>query len=365
MRAALASTNPAWRAPCLAALALGACLLPAAPALASTQPTHPEYFLSVVEGVTTRPEEPILSTSASVRHAHGLALSITRGGLEVALDSGNENTWLSQVPQVGDQVTVKDQNGQVVGAIVYDGLPSIDPTVCAGATNFSGQRSEPYTVEGGYYSYGSHTDNYGHTNWFRTGSGQAQVTALTGPAFAGNFLVPLAIGQTVWAGESLTTTLASGATFTYSSETDRPVGACPLPPVPIAAPAPPALQGTLLRLVRTTIHKLLTSGWTNHVTINQPGKVIQDLYLQGGTLPAFASSAKSKKHKRKPAALLLARGSVTTAVASVVSVHIRLTSRGRTRLKHANKVKAVLVTTLVSRSGAKLSLGRRTVSLHR
>ena len=42
--------------------------------------------------------------------------------------------------------------GTIVGSVVYDGLPSIDPTVCAGSTNFSGQRSAGQTVEGSYFS---------------------------------------------------------------------------------------------------------------------------------------------------------------------------------------------------------------------
>ncbi len=344
-------------------LVLSACLVPCAPALA--RPASPEYFLSIVEGETTRPEEPILGTSASSRHAGQITLSIARGGLVVARASGHEGAWLSTVPQVGDVVSVENQAGQVVGAIAYDGLPVLDPTVCAGSVGFSGQRSAGDTVEGGFYSFASHTDPYGHANWFKTGSGQAQVTLLSGPAFAGNFLTALQLGQTVWASESLQTPLPEAATFTYSSENDRPVGACPLPPVPIAAPAPPALQGTLLRLVRTTIHKLLKSGWSDQVTINQPGTVIQGLYLKGGTLPAFAAAApKAKRHKRKPAALLLARGTASASAGGKVTVHIRLTKRGRSRLRHAKSVQAVLVTTLVSRSGAKLSLGHRTISLH-
>jgi hypothetical protein len=361
MRAALTSSIGAPRAVCLILLVLGACLVPAAAVMAT--PANPEYFLSVVEGETTRPEEPITSTSASVRHTRDVTVSIVRGGIVVARSSGNEGAYLSQVPQVGDVVTLESPLGVLIGAVAYDGLPSLDPTVCAGSVSFSGQRSTGETVEGGAYSFGSHTDPYGHTNFFRTGAAQAQVTVLSGPAFAGNFLAPLGIGQTVWASESLQTPLAGGSTFTYSSETDRPVAGCP--PAPIAAPAPPPpLQGSILRLLRTTIAKLLKSGWNSQVTINQPGTVIQDLYLQGGTLPAFAAKAKSKHHPRKPPALLLARGSAGSAAGGRVTVHLKVTAKGRKRLKHATSVKAVLVTTLVGKSG-KLSLGHHTVTLHR
>lgn len=340
---------------------------PIAPAAANSGPEGPEYSLSIVEGESTQPEYGIVHTSAHVHPSASLAVSIMRGGIVIARDPGQDNVWLSQVPQVGDIVTMESPIGSVVGSVIYDGLPSIDPTVCAGSINFSGQRSAGQTVEGGFYSLALYTNPYSHeTSQRRTSSGPAQVTVLSGSAYAGNFLAPLALGQTVWATESLQTPLAGGATFTYSSENDRPVGACPAPPPPPPAPpAPPALQGALARLLHTTIHKLLTSGWLTHVTINQPGTVVQDLYQQGGTLPAFAS-AKHARHKRKPPpALLLARGSAKASTPGTVSIVLHVTSKGRRKLKHAKRMKAVLVTTLVSTAGAKLTLGERPVTLHR
>lgn len=347
-------------------LALGAFAAPAAPALASS--THaPEYALSIVEGESTQPEYAIEHTSAHVHPSSSIALSIVRGGIVVARDTGSEGAWLSQVPQVGDVVNVESPIGSLVGSVVYDGLPSLDPTVCVGSTNFSGQRSAGQIVEGGFYSLLLHTDPYGHSELRQTASGQAQVTVLSGTLYAGAFLAPLAPGQTVWASESLQTPLAGGATFTYSSENDRPVGACPVPPPPPAPPAPPpALLGALAHLLHTTIHKLLGSGWINQVTINQPGTVVQDLFQQGGTLPAFASSASRRggRHKRKPPALLLARGTTQAAAAGTVSVVLHPTATGRRRLKHAARVKAVLVTTLISAGGAKLALEQRPITLH-
>jgi hypothetical protein len=359
----IAGHLPTFARKCLVLLALGAFAAPAAPALANSGHGGPEYSLSIVEGESTQPEYGIVHTSAHVHPSASVALTIVRGGIPIARDTGNEGAWLSQVPQVGDVVTVESPIGSVVGSVVYDGLPSLDATVCAGSVNFSGQRSAGQIVEGGFYSLVLHTDPYGHSELRQTSSGQAQVTVLSGTAYAGAFLAPLAFGQTVWATESLQTPLAGGATFTYSSENDRPVGACPLPPVPPAPPAPPALLGSLARLAHTTIHKLLASGWLNHVTINQPGTVVQDLYQQGGTLPAFAA-AKRAHHKRKPPALLLARGSAKAAAAGTVSILLHPTSAGRRKLKHAKRVKAVLITTLISASGAKLALEQRPVTLH-
>jgi hypothetical protein len=116
--------------------------------------------------------------------------------------------------------------------------------------------------------------------------------------------------------------------------------------------------------VRTTIHNLLTHGWRNHVTINQPGTVTQDLYLKGGKLPVYAATSTGRHHHKTPPALLLARGVTTAKSAGTVSVLLRPTVKGRRRLKSAKNLTVVLVTTLRSSSGAKLNLPRRTVTLH-
>jgi hypothetical protein len=318
----------------------------------------PQYSLSIVEGETTQPENVIAHTSAEVRQGSGLAVSIIRGGITVYRDTGEHGAWLSQVPQVGDVVTVESPVGTVVGSVVYDGLPTLDPTVCAGSINFSGQRSAGQTVEGGYFSVSP-------SPYFERGNaGQAQVTSLSGASFGGSFLKPLAAGETVWASESLETPLPGGAVFTYSSENSRPVGACPAPPPPVVAPAPPALQGSILKLLHTTLHAFLKSGWRDQVGINQAGTVTQDLYLVGGTLPAFAASG-HRVHKKPPPALLLARATATAKTAGTVTLVLRLTPRGRARLRVAKNARVVLLTTLHSASGAKLVLERKSVTLHR
>ena len=174
--------------------------------------------------------------------------------------------------------------------------------------NFSGQRTAGEEVEGGYFSFRLHVDPY-NSYLEKTGFGTAQVTTLSGTSYAGNFLAPLAIGQTVEAREVVKTSLPSGAVFTYASETSLSGASGPA-----SGADAPALQGTILKAIGTTIHKLLKFGLSDVVGINQPGTVTQDLYLQGGALPAHATS---KRHaKRRPAALLLARG-VATAKAPV------------------------------------------------
>lgn len=351
------------RAAFLALSTLAAAAVATVPAVAS--PSAPEYSLSIVEGANTQPEDPILHVSGYVHPKAQVAVSITRGGLVVDKDSGNDGVWLSQVPQVGDTVTLESPVGVIRGAVVYDGRPSLDPTVCAGSTNFSGQRSEGETVEGGYYTVVPHTSYFARRN-----GGLAQVQVLSGPNFQGGFLTPLVGGETVYAVESLISPLEGGATFAYSSENDRPVGACPVPPAPPPPPPPPALSGSIVKFVRTSIHRLIRFGWSTHVTINQPGRVVEDLYLHKGTLPAFAASrpvaGAQKRHRRRPSpAVLLARGTTSANAPGTVTLTMHATSQGRRLLKHARSVKVVLITTLSAKSGAKLTLERRSLTLHR
>lgn len=335
----------------------------AKPAWASSSP---KYSLAITEGETTLPEYPVLSTVGEVEHvgSGSVAVSIARGGVVVAKSTGDRGSaWMSQVPQVGDVVSLESPVGTTIGVMVYDGLPTLAPTVCAGSTDFSGQNSPGETVRGGYFT---ETQNP-YREEEQTGRGRAQVTILSGTSFGGGFLAPLAYGQTVYVEESLETPLAGGAVFEYSSLNERPVGACPPPPPPPAPPPPPppALRGSLLKLGKIDIHKLLKFGWSTYVTINQPGTVTEDLYLRDGTLPAYPSSTGARKHRHrpKPGALLIARGTANAKSAGSVHVVIHVTGQGRKALRHARHLQAVLVTTLRSKSGAKLSLPRHSVSL--
>jgi hypothetical protein len=353
-----------WRlGPTVGIAALASCALASPAAARSSGP--PVYTLTISEGETTLPEDPIESTSGSVSSEGQVQVSIVRGGTVVARSHPGGNTWMSQVPLVGDTVNLETSSGSVIGSVVYDGLPSMAPTVCAGSTNFSGQNSQGETVKGEAASLVVQIEKYG-SSVKEVDPQRAQVTILSGTTFGGSFLAPLEAGQTVTAIESLETPLASGAIFDYSSENSRPVGACPpvvAPPAP--PPPPPALQGTLLKLPHVTLLSLLKSGLRDLVTINQPGTVTQDLYLEGGTLPAFAATRKVSHHKKPPPALLLARGAVVASSAGTVTVSLKLTAKGRRKLKSAKSVKAVLVTTLRTSSGGSLNLARRTVSLHR
>jgi len=327
-----------------------------APAVANDRAKAPEYSLAVVEGADTQPEDSIGHVSASVRPEAEVTVSVTHNGLVVAQDKGKGGAWLSQVPQVGDVVTMESPG--FATSVTYDGLPSLEPTVCAGSTNFSGQRTAGYTVEGGYYTVIPHSP-------YSPQRTEAQVQVLTGASFGGDFLKPLVSGETVYSVESLTSPLAGGATFTYSSEYDRPVGVCPPPPPPPPPPAPLALAGAFAKFTGISIAKLFRSGWSTHVTINQPGTIVEDLYQHGGVLPAFAATSKHGRAHREPKALLLARGTANAKAPGTVTVTLHLTSTGRRLLKHAHSAKVVLIATLTASSGAKLALARHYLTLHR
>jgi hypothetical protein len=345
-------------------MALPAAAIVAAPAFA-TSGHGPQYSLTILEGATTLPEyEQASFTSGSVSPSAEVAVSIIRNGTTLYRDvQKGGGAGLSQVPAVGDEVTLESPVGTVVARTTYDGLPTMDATVCAGSTNFSGQNSPGNIVEGKYFAKVLVHPYHHSIEVHQTAFGEAQVKTLSGTAFGGSFLTPLVAGEDVEAIESLKMPLAGEATYTYTSEVERPVGACPAPPPVFNPPPAPLLQGTIAKLLRTTIHNFLKLGARDQVTINQPGTVTQDLFLAGGKLPAFAAA--SKHHKTLAPALLLARGSTTAAHAGKVTVLLKLTRRGRGKLKSAASLKTVLITTLRSHSGAKLDLARRTISLHR
>jgi hypothetical protein len=324
------------------------------------------YTLEVSEGETTEPEWVNPSyTSASVSSGGDVAISIVRGGTTVYRNVGEGgHAWLSQVPQANDVVTLEAPIGNVVGSVTYDGLPTINPTVCAGSSEFSGSNTSGYVVEGFDLTYGVKHDPYGKAiGSTQSGFANAQVKSLTGTTFGGDFLTPLAYGETVGAVESLKTPLAGGATFIYASEFQRPVGACPPPPPP--PPGPPALSGSIFKISAVTLRKLLRFGWSDEVSINQPGVVTQDVYLDSGKVPAYAASKKKRRHSRPvPPALLLARGATAAGNGGTVKVSLKLTAAGRRKLKATHHAKVIVLTTLTTQTGQKLTLGSRTLILH-
>jgi hypothetical protein len=336
-------------------LALGLAVLPAVAAGQNF------YGISVSEGSTASSAFSIAQTSgfAETNPSQAARVKITRAGALVAEASSTGGfPFMTQVPQAGDVLTLESPLGAIVSAVTYDGLPTMDATVCAGSAKFSGQSSPGTTVTGRYDS-----ESYGGPEGF------VSVPPSSASAFATAFPTALRSGETVFAEEERDSVLTGGASFSYYSANSRAVGACPAPAAqPAALPAPvavlpfslPVLKGTVLKLSVTTIAKLLKSGWVVRVSINQPGTVIQDLYMVSGKLPAFAS----RKHAQPPA-VLVARGATTVKKAGTVKVLVRATAHGRRALKHAKSVKLVLITTLRSTTGRRIDLGRHSITLKR
>ena len=136
----------------LALSVLGACVL-AAPA-GATSPHGPHYTLRIVEGSTTLPEyEHPNTVYGQIEGSKGeVVLEVVHGGLVVGQDS-EKNEWGASVspgPQVGDEVVLESPKNTPIARMTYDGLPAIDPTVCAGSTNFSGENTAGNVVEGSY-----------------------------------------------------------------------------------------------------------------------------------------------------------------------------------------------------------------------
>jgi hypothetical protein len=344
----------------LAAALLVLCTIAPASAWANSHGT--QYTLEVTEGENTIPQyESVAGTVAKVEPNASIAVSIVRNGTTVYKSEGYGWAGVPQVPQPGETVVLESPVGHVVGSDVYDGLPTIDPSTCVGSTNFEGENTSGFTVEGSYITYTLLSARKHEVK--RSGFGEAQVKTLTGTSFGGSFLAPIAAGATVMVTESLKSALAGEATYTYISERVEPANAtCPAPPAP--PPAPPLvtpLHGALAGLGHSKIKLLLKSGYRDHVSINQAGTVTQELFLRGGKLPATAAG----HHKKKPPALLLARGAAKAGAAGTVGVVLKLTAAGRRKLESAGSLNAILLTTLRTANGQIDTLAPKSLTLHR
>jgi hypothetical protein len=348
---------------CVSLLAFALMAVGAAPAQAWNNSHGPQYTLEVTEGENTIPQyESVAQTVAKVEPNASVAVAIVRNGVTVYANEGWGWASVPQVPQPGDTVVLESPAGHVIDSDVYDGMPTIDPSTCVGSTNFEGDNTSGFTVEGSYVTITvvSARDH----KWTRSGFGQAQVKTLTGTSFGGNFLAPIAPGATAMVTESLKSALPEEATYTYVSERVEPANAtCPAPPAPPApAPLVTPLQGALVALGHSKIKLVLKSGYRDSVSVNQAGTITQDLYLRGGKLPATAAS----HHKKKtPPAMLLARGTAKVSASGTVSVVLKLTTAGRRKLKSTGSLNAILLTTLRTANGQVATLAPKSLTLHR
>ena len=155
-------------------------------------------------------------------------------------------------------VTLESPVGTRSGSIVYDGLPSIDPTVCVGLHELL--RREHVRLHGRRRSSTRRVAEARPLRAFTGGIRPARRSA--GENAVGHDLrrhLPPPAGARR---DRRRDRVAQNASRRRSDlhvhqRNDRPVGACPAPPPP--PPPPPALQGVIVKLVHSTIHKLLNS----------------------------------------------------------------------------------------------------------
>jgi IPT/TIG domain/Bacterial Ig-like domain (group 3)/Fibronectin type III domain/FG-GAP repeat len=146
------------------------------------------------------------------------------------------------------------------------------------------------------------------------------------------------------------------------------------PPPPAKSPAsppppPPPFQATLSVFpLAPTVRGLLRGAFSDSVTLTGPGSVSENMFADNGVLPATASRASSahhKKGKRHQVALLLARGSASTATAGTVNVTLLPTAAGKKTLKKTrHSLRVVLITSVKdAKTGNVTNLPAKTLTL--
>ncbi|MBJ7331653.1 MAG: hypothetical protein JHC95_17290 [Solirubrobacteraceae bacterium] len=271
-----------------------------------------------------------------------------RGGVEIAAQTRTSQTGGSVSVKSGDVFNVLDTTtGDTILSYTYDGRPSLDATTCVGQTAFSGQRtgdSEIWLQETGSLSeYMKGTYQNGKLGTSGTGT------------FSGQFPRALTAGRFLLMVQTLRVTDTTGANAWIEIYSSSAVAACPVPPVdaPKPTPAPDTTKPTVGKAVlpkgnALKLANFLIKGFSTTVTINEPGTVTQQLFLNNGAKLTAKTAAKSKK-KAKP--VLLAKGSTVSKVAGKVKVKIKATKAGKKAIKGKRTVKAILVTTVKDLAG--------------
>jgi hypothetical protein len=302
------------------------------------------------------------------------AVSIVHNGAVAATQSGPGDAYLTAAPVIGDTVRIEQPPGNPIDSIVYN--LSVDPSTCIGAKTISGQRSDPgaqvfaYAFVPSEGGFGTYT--------------QAQITTLSGSTYAGTFSRALTSSDVVSVGETASFTRAYGY-FEYDESLKTAVGACPQPPPPAnvsgpaavvgAGPPPPPAKvsgpagprpptGSISVNARRALRSFFHKGLTMVVSVDQPGKVVENMFLANGKLPGKASTVGSAKSKRKHGATLIGRGSSKVAKAGAVKVTVRPT-RAAKRLRRKRALKVQLLTTLSNLAGQTTTLPPKRVTLKR
>lgn len=282
-----------------------------------------------------------------------LELSVERGGVAVAGDSGHAFVQLSALSLVaGDTLVLTDTTTSVVRTTTFTGLPTLVAPACD-AASFGGVRAAGTSVS-------------------VSSPGVAAVT-VSGPgaSLASAFSAPLAAGATVKASAMR----AVDATFTVFDSVSAVVGACPAPEVPAptvptpppaatASPAVPAAPAAVALPAPAPVDTLAPAGKTT-----LPARTSAALYraLRAGT---FASSVSVSEPAtiRQTLALgttTLATTSRTATRAGAFSITFKLSATALRRLAAARTARLTLKTTLRDAAGNARALPSRTLVARR
>ncbi|HWH92920.1 MAG TPA: hypothetical protein VNT03_03585 [Baekduia sp.] len=284
-------------------------------------------------------------------------LDVVRGGAIVATQTAQAYVGIYPfVPQVADQIVLTDVTTSESHATSYTGRPVLGAEVCGSPIAFSGIRDAGATanVSANVYfgAYDARNDYLSPVTFYGPGTG-----------FSGNFAKRLAPEWDVTASQSR----VLSSSFTVFSDSTRPVGQCPAPAIvapppaaalPIAA-TPPARdvvppKGAVVtpaaRFRPTTAYRALMGGkFAVTVVVDEPGVVTHTLYLDDGArLPTATAAAKSRV-ARKPT--VLGTGRTAIARAGKVKVNVKLSKKGRSRLRRSRAVKLALVTAITDTAG--------------
>lgn len=273
-----------------------------------------------------------------------------RGGVVVPRVPGGVSLQVGDVFRI-----VRQDNGAVLAQTTYDGTPALSERTCLGQNAFSGTRASDAPVAVRAYGAFESTslDRYSPRR-----NNIVRVRVLGDGTFAGVFDEPLGPGDLIRVAQTAET-LIGGVHTTVETTVSRVVGPCPPPPPAVVDRTPPKSTSFELGAASTSVRSFLRFGLTSFVGIDEPGTVMQALYLDNGAkLPAGAAKA-----KRKPKAVLLGTGRTSSPIAGVVKVVLKPTKAGRSALKGKRSANAVLLTSVRDAAGNTVNLKARKLRL--
>jgi hypothetical protein len=239
------------------------------------------------------------------------------------------------------------------------GRPTLSDAVCGAPTTFAGTRDSGSTL---WITASLNDGGSARTNVNRV---RQQTFFGSGTTFNGSFKTTLSPSWNVY----LSQALSLSTDVTVFNEVERPVGTCPAvpsPPAPVVTvtvpqgpPSPPVVlpaKDTILPNARLTLpaslkkptaafRALFGGTFTDSVLVSESGTVTQTLYLDNGAkLPKAGAAA----HKTLT---VVGEGRATVKKPSVVKVTIKMSKKGRSRLRAARQTKLVLATVVRDTSG--------------